>query len=218
MATYGYGRVSKESSTSENQKMAIESALRMPLDFWYEDHAVSGSTTASSRKYFSQMISEVKAGDTVVFSRVDRVGRRTVDVLSTVEQLIARGVEVYILQIGKEPLNSPMGKVILGVFAIFAENERDSIVERTKLGLERTRKAGTVFGAKLKISPETLSELTMKRGVGISLDKLSAEYKLDRNTISQNVKKWGNDLVGYKAEWEKRSVQYERNYLKKSFV
>lgn len=218
MATYGYGRVSKDSSTSENQKLAIEKDLKFPVDFWYEDHAVSGSTKTESRKNFSEMMSKLQKGDTVVFSRVDRIGRRAADVLATVEKLTERGVEVYILQIGRDSMNSQVGKIILGVFAIFAENERDSIVERTKMGLERTKKAGTIFGAKLKIDPVTLGQITDKRKLGHTLDQLSTEYKLDRNTISQNVKKWGGDLEGYKVEWDRRSVQYEKSALKRSIA
>jgi DNA invertase Pin-like site-specific DNA recombinase len=210
VATYGYGRVSKDSQSSENQKQLIETQLKMPLDFWYEDHATSGSIKAADRKMFSKMASEVVAGDTIVFSRVDRISRKTSDVLNTVEGLLARGVEVYILQVGKEPLSSPMGKVILGVFAIFAENERLSIVDRTNSGLARVIKEGRILGPRLKIDPITLGKLCEGRKQ-YTLDKLSAMYSLDRNTISQNVKKWESKLGEYEVEWSKRELQYAKS-------
>lgn len=215
MATYGYGRVSRDSQSSENQKQLIEKQLKFSLDMWYEDHATSGSIKAADRKNFAKLLQDVKEGDTIVFSRVDRISRKTSDVLNTVEGLLERGVEVYILQIGKEPLSGAMGKVILGVFAIFAENERLSIVERTQNGLAVARSKGTIFGAKLKIAPEVLEDIRAERSKGVTLDSLSAKYKLDRNTISQNVKKWGDNLPEYKNQWNKREAQYITNAPKR---
>lgn len=206
--TYGYGRVSRDSQTSENQKQLIEAKLKMTLDVWYEDHATSGTIKAADRPMFSKLLAEVQAGDTVVFSRVDRISRKTSDVLNTVEGLIARGVEVYILQVGNESLSSPMGKVVLGVFAIFAENERDAIVERTKNGLIRAKKEGRILGPKLKISPSVMRELCQARKEKVTLDTLAAQYKLDRNTIAQNTNKYGDKLDEYEAEWDIREAQY----------
>lgn len=207
--TYGYGRVSRDSQTSENQKQLIETALKLTLDVWYEDHATSGTIKAADRPMFSKLLAEVQVGDTVVFSRVDRISRKTSDVLNTVEGLIARGVEVYILQVGKESLSSPMGKVVLGVFAIFAENERDAIVERTKNGLIRVKKEGRILGPRLKIDPLTLREMCTLRKKGVTLDALSGQYGFDRNTIAQNTNKHINNLDGYEVEWNIRESQYE---------
>lgn len=208
--TFGYGRVSRDQQTSENQQLVMEKELKMKFDVWYEDHATSGKTKAADRPNFSKMLAEAQAGDKIVFSRVDRIGRRTSDILVTVEGLLARGVEVYILQIGKEPLNTPMGKVILGVFAIFAENERDSILERTRDGLERAKKEGKVLGAKLVMHPEVLEACVKGRKAGRTLQCLSGEFNIPKNTIARNVKVWGTKQNEYSAQWAKREVQYNQ--------
>jgi putative DNA-invertase from lambdoid prophage Rac len=210
MATiFGYGRVSRTGQSSENQRQAIEKHLGKPVDVWYEDHAVSGTVKTSVRPSFSKMVAEAVAGDTLVFNRVDRISRRASDTLTTVEGLLERGVEVYIIQIGKDPLSSAKGKMMLGIFAIFAEDERMALVERTKDGLARVKKNGRILGPKLSINPETLRALCIGRADKITLDVLSSMYGIDRNTILRNVKKWEGSLEEYEAEWNKRDKQYK---------
>lgn len=204
---FGYGRVSRISQDSLTQKMLIEQALGLPVDDWYEDHAVSGTTKAAQRPHFSRMIAEATKGTTLVFSRVDRIGRRTSDVLTTVETLLERGVEVYILQIGKIPLSSKDGMLQLTLYAMFAENERLSISERTRDALAYKKQQGIVLGPKHKIPPETLKALCEERVIGKTLDELSAKYGFDRNTILRNTKKWAGKVEEYEATWQAREVQ-----------
>jgi putative DNA-invertase from lambdoid prophage Rac len=211
MATYGYGRVSRDSQEASTQKYAIEQALKMPVDDWYEDHAVSGTTKAATRPMFSKMIEQAVSGDVIVFSRVDRIARKTSDVLVTVENLIERGVNVYILQIGKTPLNSKDWVMQLTIYAMFAENERLAIVERTRESLARKKSEGVKLGPKLRIPPNHLRDMCIGRANGLTLDALSEQYKFDRNTIYRNVKAWGSNLEGYELEWNTRQAQYEKN-------
>lgn len=208
MATYGYGRVSRFQQTSENQRQVISLQKKFQVDHWFEDHAVSGKVKAKDRPQFAKMISLAVAGDCVVFTRVDRIARRTSDTLNVVEELLERGVEVFILQLGETPLSSPMGKVMLGVFALFAENERDAIVERTLDGLARTKKAGTVLGPPLLIDPCTLRAMCQDRSNGMSLDALTKHYNFPRQTIYRNTKKYAHRLDEYEAEFLQRERQY----------
>lgn len=209
MSIFGYGRVSRDEQTSENQKHLMEVQLKMKLDKWYEDHFVSGSVKAAERPMFSKLLSEAVSGDTVVFSRVDRVGRRASDILNTVEGLLERGVEVYIIQLGREPLSSPMGKMALGVFAVFAENERLSIIERTKAGLARTQAQGTKLGQPLKIHPTLLRKLCIEKEEGATLDELAKKYKVPRNSIARNISKWKDAMEAYEEEFNARKKQYK---------
>lgn len=205
---FGYGRVSRESQQASTQKHVIELALGLPVDEWYEDHAVSGTTKAATRPLFSKLLSEVEKGDVIVFSRVDRIARKTSDVLNTVEGLLERGVDVYILQIGKVPLSSKEGMMQLTLYAMFAENERLAISERTKEALARKKSEGIVLGPKVKIPPETMKALCEERTIGKTLDDLSAKYGFDRNTIFRNIKKWAGKLEEYEANWKVRQLQY----------
>jgi putative DNA-invertase from lambdoid prophage Rac len=207
---FGYGRVSRDSQDSASQKYAIEQAIKKPVHEWYEDHGVSGTTKAASRPFFSKMLAEAVAGDVIVFSRVDRIARKVSDVLNTVEGLLERGVDVYILQVGKVALSSQEGMMNLTLYAMFAQNERLAIVERTRDALARKKSEGVILGPPLRISPETLKAICKGREEGKSLVKLSEEFGISKTTINRVVKKWKDDLDTYLTEWSKRQEQYSR--------
>jgi putative DNA-invertase from lambdoid prophage Rac len=129
MAVFGYGRVSTAEQTSDNQRLEIERA-GYTGEYWFAD-MVSGKAHAAQRKQFSDMLTKLRKQDTVVVSKLDRLGRDAPDVLATIKRLAELGVEVIVLQLGKLDLASPAGKLMLAMLAAVAEMERDLIVERT---------------------------------------------------------------------------------------
>jgi DNA invertase Pin-like site-specific DNA recombinase len=215
MAHYGYGRVSSQEQTSENQRRVIALQQKKVIDEWFEDHNVSGKTKAEDRPEFSRMIAKAVAGDTIVITRVDRVGRKASNTLKTVEALLDRGIEVFILQLGDIPLSSQTGKLLLGVFAILAEGERDAVIERTKDGLARTKAQGTVLGAVLKIKPNDLKDMVALHQDGMNINAIAAKYKLPRNTVDRNIKAWGTKLEEYTQEYNKRQIQIKEKRKQK---
>ena len=217
MATFGYGRVSTDLQTSLNQRMDIEKDLGMPVDHWYEDHATSGTIKAEDRPQFAEMLSNLQSGDTVVFSRVDRVGRRASNVLNTIEDLISKGIVVYILQLGKEPLNSPMGKVMLGMMSIFAEMDRDNIVARVNSGLARTRSQGTILGKPSKTTPSQLKAILTKLANKETKSAIAREFNMSLKTILNYEKIYLNNpekVVEYEQMYKKHMEQIKINKLK----
>jgi len=207
---YGYGRVSTNLQTSENQKLDIEKSLGMPVDFWYEDHATSGTVRAEDRSQFSEMMSKLTSGDTVVFSRVDRVGRRASNILTTVEDLISKGIIVYILQIGREPLNSPMGKVMLGMMSIFAELDRDNIVERVNSGLRRAKAEGVRLG-RPTVCPQVIEKMKADKKNGMTNLNISKKYSLSLKSVAKYLDFSEDDIVKYKEQWKSHQEQIKRN-------
>lgn len=79
-------------------------------------------------------------------TKLDRLGRDNIDILSTVRKLGDRGVGVVVLQLGKLDLTSAAGKLTLGVLSAVAEMERDLIRERTQAGIERAKAQGKTLG------------------------------------------------------------------------
>lgn len=214
MTVFGYGRVSKDESTSLNQQMDIEKALGVKVDHWFEDHAVSGSTKTNSRQGFSKIMSMIKSGDMLVISRVDRIGRRASDVLNTVEGLLEQGIDVYILQIGKESLRSPMGKFALGIFSIFAENERLSCIERTNSGLSRAKAQGKILGSRFKLPPESLQQAHKWMEEKVKHEDIAYRLNIGVATL-YNLKR---DFMGsvekmqeYKQRYEAQQLQIKSN-------
>ncbi|MDR6857873.1 DNA invertase Pin-like site-specific DNA recombinase [Variovorax guangxiensis] len=94
---------------------------------------------ASERLRFAKLLDKLEAGDVLVVTKPDRLGRSAMDVRATVEALTGSGVRVHCLALGGVDLTSPAGKMTMGVIAAVAEFERDLLVERTQSGLARAK-------------------------------------------------------------------------------
>lgn len=134
---YGYARVStirqaKDGNSLEAQQKALEAAGATQI---YMD-ACTG--TKASRPQFEKLLSEIKDGDTLVVTKLDRFARSIMQGSQLINDLILKGIKVYILNIGILD-NSPSSKLIRNIFFSFAEFERDMIVERTQEGKRAAR-------------------------------------------------------------------------------
>jgi DNA invertase Pin-like site-specific DNA recombinase len=210
MSVHGYLRISTsdKGQNVENQRIEIKSK-GYAVDHWYVEEGVSGSIPAKQRPEFSAMLSNMVEGDILVTVAVDRLGRNAEDILNTINTLEKMKVGVSIISLGLTDVTSPVGKAIVGILSSLAEMEKAEIVVRVKRGLTRVKAEGRILGPRLKITPDVLRELCQARKEKITLDVLSAQYGLDRNTISQNVVKWGDKLDEYEIEWSKREAQYK---------
>jgi DNA invertase Pin-like site-specific DNA recombinase len=151
MKTYGYARVSSigAEDSLERQAEAIKSECdRRGLEslvILSEPAGTSGvSTRFRTREAGRMLLYKVKTGDTVLVTCIDRLGRKTVDILDTIERLSKKGVNVVILQfMGMTlDLSTPMGRVIIAIIAAFAEIEANFIMERFNSGKARLRATG----------------------------------------------------------------------------
>ncbi|WP_113649754.1 recombinase family protein [Escherichia albertii] len=156
MAVIGYCRVSTREQSIDNQKLQIEKVHK--VDKWFVDEAVSGTTKATNRDGFRDMMNYVRCDDTLVVVAIDRLGRNTVDVLSNVESLQTKGVRVVSLREGFD-LSTPIGEAMLGIMSTLAQLERSLIAERRKAGIERAKAEGVHMGRPAKASSETVQEL-----------------------------------------------------------
>jgi DNA invertase Pin-like site-specific DNA recombinase len=84
-----------------------------------------------------------RAADTLVVSKLDRLGRNLHHLVNTVHDLTARGVGLKVLtgQGAAIDTTTAAGKLVFGIFAALAEFERELISERTTAGLASARAA-----------------------------------------------------------------------------
>ena len=187
MAVFGYGRVSTAEQITDNQRLKIECA-GYAVEYWYAD-TVSGKAHAAQRKQFGVLLGKLRARDTVVVSKLDRLGRDAPDVLSTIKSLATLGVEVVVLQLGKLDLASTPGKLMLAMLAAIAEMERDLIVERTQAGLARAKAEGKVLGRPAKTTREQRKAMTDSYQQKTSVSALARQYGISRATVLTVVKR-----------------------------
>ena len=186
MAIFGYGRVSTAEQTTDNQRLEIERA-GYAVEYWYSD-TVSGKAHAAQRTQFGILLGKLRARDTVVVSKLDRLGRDAPDVLSTIKSLSTLGVEVVVLQLGKLDLASTPGKLMLTMLAAVAEMERDLIVERTQAGLARAKAEGKILGRPTKTTPEQRKAMVEAYKQKANVSFLARLYGISRATVLTVVK------------------------------
>jgi len=129
----GYARVSTRGQLKEGH--SIEVQTRNILDR-YEDAKISVEQytgTTMDRPIFNKLIEDLKQGDTLVVTKLDRLARNTVEGISIVQELFNKGISVHVINIGLLE-NTSMGRFFLTTLLAVAEMERNTIIERTQTG------------------------------------------------------------------------------------
>jgi putative DNA-invertase from lambdoid prophage Rac len=181
MAIFAYGRVSTKEQTADNQRLEIEAAGHQ-IDFWFTD-TISGKTSASQRPQFAALLGQIRNGETLIVSKLDRLGRDAQDVGATVKLLAGRKISVIVLQLGKLDLASPAGKMMLTMLAAVAEMERDLLVERTQAGLVRAKSEGKTLGRPSKTTADQRSQIVSQYQAGESVSALARAFAVSRASI-----------------------------------
>lgn len=143
MRLLGYTRVSTQAQDAALQLDALLSAGVQKRDIFSD--VSSGAKSVATRPGMSHLLDYAQAGDVVVVWRIDRLGRSLLDVLSTVDELRARGIEVRSISDGIDPTTST-GRLMLGLLATLAEYERELISERVTAGIAAAKERGALFG------------------------------------------------------------------------
>lgn len=129
---YGYARVSTKRQANDGNSLEVQRKLldENGASVIFED---SFTGTKTDRPEFNRLLENIKEGDTLLVTKLDRFARSIRQGSQLVTELINRGVKVNILNIGIMD-NTPASKLIRNIFFSFAEFERDMIVERTQEG------------------------------------------------------------------------------------
>jgi putative DNA-invertase from lambdoid prophage Rac len=187
MATFGYGRVSTREQTTENQRLEIELA-GYSVEFWYADEGVSGKVSAMQRPEFAKMLGQIRDGEVLVVTKLDRLGRDAQDVGATIKMLSARRIKVIVLQLGTLDLTSAAGKLMMTMLAAVAEMERDLLVERTQSGLARARAEGKVLGRPVRTTQAQRQIMIARHQTGESISALAKAFDISRASVMRIVK------------------------------
>lgn len=182
-ATFAYLRVSKDDDamTTANQRLELEQA-DYAIDYWHED-TISGSTPAMSRPGFATMVDRMRDGETLVVSKLDRLGRDAADVMTTVRTLAGRNIRVIVHALGSVDLASTTGKLLVTMLAAVAEMERNLLIERTRAGLARARHEGKIIGRPFKTTLAQRTEMLERLAAGASVSAMARKYGISRASV-----------------------------------
>lgn len=174
--TFGYARVSTTDQKSDSQQDALKSA---GADEIFVDH-FTGSQLM--RPGLEELKSKLRSGDTVLITRLDRLGRSAKDLLSLVAYFKDNSVHLKVLE-QKIDTSSAEGRLFFTMVAAFAEFEREIMRARTIDGLAAARARGRYGGRKPALKP-TQADLARKLvSDGVSITQVAADLGVSRPTI-----------------------------------
>lgn len=180
---FAYARVSTVDQLTENQWEQIKQAGYSIEERRYIEEKVSGSVPASQRSGFQKLLDRLEAGDTLVVTKLDRIGRDSIDVQQTVRFFVERGIRLVVLQLGNLDLTSAAGELMVKVLAAVADFERDLIIERTQAGQARARAAGKHMGRPSKTTEKDREEIRRRLAEGESVSSVARAFGISRGTV-----------------------------------
>ena len=176
----GYARCSTDKQDLASQQAALVE-LGVSPDRIYTDRGLTG--TNRERPGLDQALAAVRAGDTLVVPKLDRLARSVPDARDIADSLVKRGVRLALGSSIYDP-SDPIGKMFFNVLATFAEFEADLIRMRTREGMAIARAKGKLRGKMPKLSEKQQRELRRMHDSGnYSISDLSEVFSVSRPTV-----------------------------------
>ncbi len=181
MALVGYARVSTRDQHPEAQVDALRAAGCEQI---FTEHA---SGTLARRPALDEALRYLRAGDTMVITKLDRLGRSVRNLKQVVELLQEREVGLRALSQGIDT-TTPGGRLFFHMLAAIAEFEHDLIVERTHDGLAAARARGRNGGPKPKMTPHRVKQARALYDAGeLTVQEIADMLGVSRPTIYRHL-------------------------------
>jgi DNA invertase Pin-like site-specific DNA recombinase len=180
MAKIGYVRVSDDEQDEALQLDALEAVGCTRV---YIDHGISGIKT--EREELDKALAALKCGDTFIVWKFDRLGRSTIHLLMLFDSFLKRGIHFISITQGIDT-TSIEGRIFFGLLALFAEYERELIIQRTKAGMQAAKKRGKHVGRPRKITSDLIANIKLLKCSGRATHhEISTSLGISSRTISR---------------------------------
>ncbi|MFE6333842.1 recombinase family protein [Streptomyces sp. NPDC057798] len=179
----GYARVSTDDQEAQLQRDALTDAGCSRI---FEDKA-SGKNT--DRPELTAVLDYLRAGDTLVVWKLDRLGRSLIDLVSIVDGLRGRGIGFKVLTgaLSAVDTTSADGRLFFQIIAAMAEFERSLIKDRTKAGLEAAKAQGRTGGRPTVITDDLLTVAKARKAKGESVSAIAKALGVSRATLYRHL-------------------------------
>lgn len=192
MADYGYIRVSSRDQNEDRQILAL-AELGISAENIFTDKQ---SGKDFNRPQWSALVSAIGSGDVLFVKSIDRLGRNYDEIISQWRGLIAKGVDIVVLDMplldtrrGRDLMGTFLSDIVLQVLSFVAENERSNIRSRQAEGIAAARMRGTRFGRQPMERPADFQAIVKRWNRGdLSASDAARELGVCRKTF----KRWAN--------------------------
>jgi len=182
-----YIRVSTSQQTTENQRIELERVAQSrgwQVIQVYSDEGISGSKGRSERPALNALLKDAVRGkfDLLAVWSIDRLGRSLQHLVSTINELNAVGVDLYVHQQALDT-STPSGKLAFSIFGALSEYERELIRERTRAGLERARRNGVKLGRPTNLNDSVKAAILALRSQNHSIRTIAKQLRVGCGTV-----------------------------------
>lgn len=183
---FGYARVSTDKQITDRQLDALRS---YGVDQIYEEKQ-SGMKT--DRPQLTALLSQLRAGDSLVVYELKRLGRNTKQLLALAEEFQAKGIN-FVSLTEQIDTTTPMGRFVFTTWCALAQLERDIISENTKSGLAAARARGR-HGGRRPCDPQKIdTALRMYYSGNFSISEILSTTGLSKSSFYNYLSKSHQD-------------------------
>jgi DNA invertase Pin-like site-specific DNA recombinase len=180
---YGYGRISHRDQKLDAQVLELEK-------YGVDEIVTETITGVAEEKELNRLLNKMTAGDTLVATRMDRLGRNARQLLILVDDLQAKGIRLVLLDLGVDT-STPTGRFFLQVMAAFAELERVNNKEKQMKGIEVAKEKGVYKGRPVKFgerNPKMKHALELVEKEEHTLNEICKITGISRTTLYRRLK------------------------------
>lgn len=182
-----YMRVSTSLQTTDNQLVSLQDyAKRMNYEITsiYKDEGISGIKNKNQRPALNEMMKDVVKGkfSQILIYDISRLGRSLKDLVNILNDFNQSKVRLIFIQNGIDTSNST-GQMMFQLLGVFAEWERQTIVDRVNAGLVRARQSGKKLGRPSTINDSVITAVKLLRNQNLGIRKISSQLRIGVGTV-----------------------------------
>ena len=174
MARIGYARVS-----SVGQSLDVQLEKLKGCDKVYQEKR---SAVGGKRPSLDNCLEYVRAGDTLVVTRLDRLARSTLHLCQIAAELERKGVDLQALD---QPVDttSSTGRLLFNMLGAIAQFESEIRAERQMDGIQQANARGVPFGRHKTLTAQHIAELCARRKDGVPISRLMHDFRISKATV-----------------------------------
>lgn len=179
---YGYARVSTKEQNLDTQ---LEQLKGYKCDVIIEEKFTG---TTLKRPKLEELLQELKAGDKLIITRVDRLGRNTQQLLQLVEELQKKDITLFIIELGIEATHRN-GKLFLTILSALAENERELLAEKRTAGIKNAKEKGVKLGRKGKARGQVEQAIKLWLDAELTIKQIEEATGVSKSILYREIQK-----------------------------